>query len=100
MTREDAKAITNLMSEKEDYELIISKEKDSSIWDYNTVLVYAWSTKNDETNTWEHSFQDVYEEDYSEEEIIEKLMCCDKYMVLDTTKTVFVWQTQDKKNGG
>lgn len=98
MTKEDAKKIIDIIVEKdnkedeENYELVISKQKDSVLDDYNIVFCYAWSTKNDKTNKWEHDFQDVFDNDYSEEEIMEELMKCDRYMILDATKTIFVWQ--------
>lgn len=92
MTKEDAQSIIDIMAEKEDYELVISKQRDGALDDYNTVFNYAWSTRNDKVNKWEHDFQDIYCNDYSEEEIIEKLIECDKYMILDATNTIFVWQ--------
>lgn len=94
MTKEDAKTIVDIIVEKEDYDLVISKQKDCPTNYYTMVFNYAWTTKNDRTNKWEHEFQDMYSNNYTGEEIIEKLMKCDKYMVLDATKTIFVWQSK------
>lgn len=94
MTKEDAKAIIVLMAEKEDYELIINKKKDNPLCSYNKLFYYAWTTKNDKTNEWEYNFQDAYENDYDNEELMEELMECDKYMILDKTKTIFAWQSK------
>lgn len=92
MTRKDAKSIIDIMVEKKDYELIINKEKDSKTYDYNKIFVFAWTIKDDENNIWQHDFQDNYSNEYSDEEIIEMLMECDRYMILNATKTIFVWQ--------
>ena len=83
MTKEDAKVIMDLICEKDDCELVISKEKDSPLWDYNTVFYFGG-----------YDFEDVWGNRYSEEEVLEKLVECDEHMVLDTTKTIFVWQTE------
>lgn len=98
MTKEDAEGIINIMVEKKNYELIINKQKENPLCECNTVFDYAWTTKNDKTNEWEHNFQDGYRNDYSGEEVMEELMECDEYMVLNATRTIFVWQ--GKKNGG
>ena len=81
-----------MVEEMDDYELVISKQQENPAWDYNTVFHYGWSTKNDETDTWEHEFQDTYCNRYSGNEIVEKLICCDKYVILSTTKTIFAYQ--------
>lgn len=88
MTREDAKKIVDIMVEKKDYELVMR------IDDYTMIFSYAWSTKNDEINEWEHDFQDTYCNYYTGEEIIEKLIECDKYIFLDEGKTIFAWQSK------
>lgn len=92
LKKEDAKTIIDLMVDKEDYELVINKQRDCPLDDYTMIFYYAWSTKNDDKNEWEHTFQDMYSNNYAGEEIIRKLRECDKYMILDSTKTVFVWQ--------
>lgn len=94
MTREDAKKIVDIMVEKKDYELIINKERDSKTYDYNKIFVFAWSVKIDSTNEWQHDFHDEYENEYSDEEITEELIECDRYMILDATNTIFVWQSK------
>jgi hypothetical protein len=94
MTKEDAKTIVEVMVEKEDYELLISRQRDNALCDCNTIFVYAWTTKNDKKDKWEHDFQDTYGNDYSEEELMEELMKCDKYIALNLTKTIFAWQSK------
>lgn len=94
MTKEDAKTIVDIMVEKKDYELIINKERDRKEYDYNKTYVFAWTIKLDSTNEWQHDFHDEYENEYSDEEIMKELMECDKYMILDSTKTIFVWQSK------
>ena len=99
MTREEAKKIIDFIVEKddkEDYELVINRGKNSVLDDYNTVFAYAYTTKNDKTNKWEHDFENVFGTHYSGEVIIDVLMECDKYMILDATKTIFVWQTKSE----
>lgn len=95
MTREDAKSIIDIMVEKDCYELIINKERDrKKTYDYNKIFVFAWTIKDDENNSWHHDFQDNYNNGYLDEEIIEELMECDKYMILEATNTIFVWQSK------
>lgn len=94
MTREDAQMIVDIMVEKDDYELVINKQRDCPLDDYTTIFYYAWSTKNDAKNEWEHTFENMWSNKYEGEEIIEKLIECDKYMILNATKTIFAWQSK------
>lgn len=79
--KEEAKNIVDIMVEKQDYVLIINKQKDNQLCECNTAFHYAW----------EDNFQDKYRNDYSAEELMEILMECDKCIILDATKTIFVY---------
>lgn len=96
MTKEDAKKIIDIMVEHEDFELIINKERDRKEYYYNKLYVFAWTIRIDSTNQWQHDFHDEYGNEYSDEEIMEILIECDKHMILDTTKTIFVWQSKSE----